>query len=95
MPKLYEYGPGLLCFTCPGCKFDHPFHVAPQRRAPGSPLWEWNGSMDKPTFTPSLMCNRGTEQQCHCYVTDGKIQFLNDSHHELAGQTVELPEWGE
>lgn len=27
---------------------------------------------------------------CHSYVTDGNIQFLNDSTHELAGQTVPL-----
>ena len=31
--------------------------------------------------------------RCHSYVTDGQIQFLPDSTHELAGQTVELPEW--
>lgn len=29
---------------------------------------------------------------CHSFVTDGKIQFLTDSTHALAGQTVELPE---
>lgn len=29
---------------------------------------------------------------CHSFVKDGKIQFLNDSTHALAGQTVELPE---
>lgn len=28
--------------------------------------------------------------RCHSYVTDGKIKFLNDSTHELKGQTVEL-----
>jgi hypothetical protein len=33
------------------------------------------------------------ETICHSYVTDGKIQFLNDCTHELAGQTVDLPEW--
>jgi hypothetical protein len=27
---------------------------------------------------------------CHSFVTDGKIQFLSDCTHELAGQTVEL-----
>lgn len=32
---------------------------------------------------------------CHCYVTDGRIQFLSDSTHALAGQTVEMPEWPE
>lgn len=30
---------------------------------------------------------------CHSFVTDGKIQFLTDSTHELAGQTVDLPEF--
>lgn len=32
-------------------------------------------------------------QNCHSFVTDGKIQFLGDSTHELKGQTVELPDW--
>jgi hypothetical protein len=30
---------------------------------------------------------------CHSFVTDGKIQFLDDSTHKLAGQTVEIPDW--
>lgn len=29
---------------------------------------------------------------CHSFITDGKIQFLDDCTHELAGQTVELPD---
>ena len=28
--------------------------------------------------------------RCHSFVTDGKIQFLSDCTHELAGQTVPL-----
>lgn len=28
--------------------------------------------------------------QCHSFVTDGKIQFLDDCTHELTGQTVEM-----
>jgi hypothetical protein len=31
--------------------------------------------------------------RCHSYVTNGMIQFLSDCTHELAGQTVELPEF--
>lgn len=30
---------------------------------------------------------------CHSFVTDGNIQFLSDCTHQLAGQTVPLPEW--
>ena len=29
---------------------------------------------------------------CHSFVADGRLQFLSDSTHVLAGQTVDLPE---
>lgn len=29
---------------------------------------------------------------CHSFVTDGRIQFLGDCTHALAGQTVDLPD---
>lgn len=32
-------------------------------------------------------------QVCHSFVTDGRIQFLGDCTHALAGQTVDLPDW--
>ena len=28
---------------------------------------------------------------CHSFVTDGRIQFLGDCTHALAGQTVDIP----
>ena len=31
--------------------------------------------------------------KCHSFVTDGMIQFLNDTTHELSGKTVPLGEW--
>lgn len=33
----------------------------------------------------------GRDEVCHSFVTDGRIQFLGDCTHKLAGQTVELP----
>ena len=30
---------------------------------------------------------------CHSFVTDGRVQFLGDCTHELANQTVDIPEW--
>lgn len=30
---------------------------------------------------------------CHSFVTNGRIQFLGDCTHRLAGQTVDLPPW--
>lgn len=78
-------GQGLYFFHCPGCQCAHGFHV---------PHWTWNGLFDRPTFTPSLLCNRDIpESRCHSFVEDGKIRFLSDCWHSLAGQTVEIPDW--
>ena len=77
-------------FYCPGCKSSHVFDLR----------WTFNGSLEKPNFTPSLLVN-GTEPRhptlprCHSFVTDGMIQFLGDCEHELAGQTVEIPDWND
>jgi hypothetical protein len=30
--------------------------------------------------------------RCHLFITDGKIQYLSDCTHELAGQTIEMQE---
>jgi len=30
---------------------------------------------------------------CHSFVKDGRIQFLPDCTHALAGKTVDLPDW--
>ena len=35
----------------------------------------------------------GDDTVCHSFVTDGRIQFLDDCTHALAGQTVDLPPW--
>ena len=31
------------------------------------------------------------ESVCHSFIREGRIQFLNDCTHELAGMTVEIP----
>jgi hypothetical protein len=80
----------LYVFHCPGCGYGHAFEVGAQ----GGAGWTWNGSFDKPTFTPSLLCNPDSPpHRCHSFVTDGRIQFLGDCWHTLAGQTVDIPDW--
>lgn len=57
--------------------------------------WEWNGDVDKPTLSPSILTRAGSEQHpivCHSYVRNGMIEFLNDCTHSYAGKTVELLE---
>ena len=52
--------------------------------------WLWNGSIDKPTIKPSILTNFGDGKICHSYVTDGMVEFLPDSTHELSGKTVDM-----
>lgn len=33
------------------------------------------------------------DKVCHSFVVDGRMQFLSDCTHALAGQTVPIPEW--
>ena len=88
------FGSGFS-FYCPGCKCAHTLPVA----GGYTERWGFNGDTVKPTFTPSVLVFHEKDGQrvteCHSFVTDGRIQFLNDSAHELAGQTVDLPLWPE
>lgn len=110
-------GVRTMMFECPGCDMMHQVNVS----GPGRPMWSWNGSMERPTFSPSVlvtydhMSEAGRARSkdfyeqhgryptheenpydvhdvCHSFVTDGRIQFLGDCTHKLAGQTVDLPE---
>lgn len=51
--------------------------------------WTWNGSIEAPTLKPSVL-TRNNEFRCHSWITEGKVQFLNDSEHDFAGKIVDL-----
>lgn len=94
-PKGKMMGP-LFLFHCPGCKYNHSFRVKTGKDVESGrdlPVWQWNGDMIRPTFSPSLLVNSGDKSQCHSFVEDGRIRYLSDSRHELAGKTVDLPDW--
>ncbi len=91
-PSRLEY-----LFTCPGCNRIHTFITEWKPLADRKePIWSFNGDVDNPTFSPSLLYNKGRLNPespiCHSYVTNGKIEFLSDSTHHLAGKTVALPD---
>ena len=73
-------------FWCPGCAEGHRFIV----EAPKEPRWSFNGDLQRPTVSPSLLI-RGVNQ-CHLFIKEGKLQFLSDCTHRLANQTLEMPE---
>ena len=80
-------GNQAYCFFCPGCKCGHVFTC-------GKDLWQFNGNLEKPTFTPSLFCNKNDPKTwCHSNVIDGFILFSAECFHELKNQKVELPDW--
>ena len=91
-----------LAFHCPGCEVEHVCSVTSKSRT----NWGWNGNLDRPTLTPSVLVRTGRAvdpsfvpepgdppEVCHSFVTDGRIQFLGDCTHALAGKTVDLPDW--
>lgn len=114
--KLVTDGEGKpygVRINCPGCG-DH--HVLPTTAGHGA-RWTWNGDLERPTFSPSLLvtsghyakgretpdpagcyCNADEDfgpwacYRCHSFIRDGRIQFLSDCTHAMAGQTVDLPE---
>lgn len=70
-------------------------------RREGTLYWTWNGSTEAPTLRPSILTrwqagdgsgNPGPDIVCHSWVTGGMVEFLSDSTHSLAGQTVVLAE---
>lgn len=79
---------------CPGCNDSH---VIPTSTVLGDKAWGFNGDVERPTFTPSVLNTWKNEAEglsfcCHYVITAGSIQFCGDCTHALAGQTVPLPE---
>ncbi|BAO88931.1 DUF6527 family protein [Caballeronia cordobensis] len=90
--QLHGDGTRSMLFECPGCKFLHVVYVG----GPNRPTWSFNGYVDKPTVSPSVLVSweqDGKPKVCHSFIKDGRIEFLSDCTHDLAGQTVEIPEW--
>jgi len=99
MSKLVHLGHDakgtLYAFHCPGCECSHQVRVPPDvTNTESHPCWSWNGSMESPTFNPSILVyGSGDIPRCHSFVRDGRIQYLDDCTHGFKGQTIDLPEW--
>lgn len=96
-PILRSLQGGLVAFWCPGCDQAHAFGVEP----PAKLIWSWDRNVEAPTFNPSLLIQSFNhagptpvlESVCHSFVRQGRIEFLSDCTHALAGQTVPIPPW--
>ena len=82
---------GIYAFWCEGCQCSHFIAVADNDQ--NFPVWSFNGDMEKPTVSPSILVkstDNGVPTVCHSFIRNGKIQYLSDCTHKLAGQTVDL-----
>lgn len=90
--KLQSNGGGALYLHwCPACGEGHTYRV----KGTIGPQWSFNGDIDKPSFTPSMLRYQFAENgvrstKCHYFVTDGTIQYCADCPHAFAGRTVPL-----
>ena len=83
-----------IAFWCPGCGESHAVCTSGDHAK--GPVWQWNGDIDAPTLSPSILVRhrfRDRGEICHSFVRDGKIEFLDDSTHSMSGQAVPLPDW--
>lgn len=99
---------GSIFFRCPACERVHGLRVTTggddwtyngNAEAPTfSPSLSVRYSHWVPPATPENP-KPGPQTQvhsvCHSYVRDGRIEYLGDCTHAMAGQTVDIPEWSD
>ena len=86
-------------FWCPGCKTNHRYVIKLPTGETG-PCWTFDGNLEAPTFSPSLLCNRNATPEdvklgvhrCHLFLRKGMVEYLSDCTHELAGKTIPVQE---
>jgi uncharacterized protein YlaI len=97
-PLLGEQPNGCILFMCPACDHVHSLPIEGRYTGPHD-KWTWNGNVDKPTFAPSVRAwydrpahdgRPARTYVCHSFVREGRIEYLSDCTHRLAGQTVDL-----
>lgn len=104
--KVYQPVPGRIMFRCPGCDTNHEIAVDGSRgwtwngngdcpTISPSILAKGTRRLTDDEYA-RVMAGERIEPQaitCHSFIVDGRWQFLGDCTHDLAGQTVEIPDW--
>lgn len=99
-------GHDLAQIFCPGCQMLHELRIAPDPKPWGfngdyqkptfTPSLLVRGTIPITDEEHKVLMGGGTITPrpfvCHSFIKDGQIQYLTDSTHSLAGQTVDLPE---
>ena len=92
MPKIkvHPNDPTMYMFWDVALDRPNAFYVRDQH-----PSWNWNEDYECPTVSPSIRLIHTGNQVDHLFIHDGKIQYLNDCTHELAGKTVNMVDFPE
>ena len=97
--EVHWYGGGevaQLSALCPACGFEHSFRVdlVGHGKYSKDVLWKFNGNYENPTFSPSMLANKGKVDKympvCHSFLKNGVFEFLGDCDHEMAGLHVPM-----
>ena len=106
--KLRSAEGGRLMFWCPGCDGAHQVGVGDGHGPRWDYNGNADAPTFTPSILvrgtqpltdeehAAIMAGKPFEPKplvCHSFVTDGLIQFLGDCTHNLAGQTVDLPDF--
>lgn len=94
--KYYE---GQIFHYCPGCNECH--GIAVEKPFSNGAQWQFDGNLEKPTFTPSINIRigpfpddhpryPGKIKVCHYFLKEGRLQYLDDCTHDYKGQTIDL-----
>lgn len=80
----------MLMFECPGCGMSHGPWIGP-KRVEADPRWQWNGSLELPVISPSLlvrwdsMSAGGRARNASFYIEHGRYmtgdELPYDQHH--------------
>ena len=86
-----------LAALCPACGFEHVFGVDLEEHGKwgdDSPIWEFDGNYESPTFSPSMLSNKDRADKhhplCHSYLQKGTWRFLDDCTHDMPGSYVPM-----
>jgi hypothetical protein len=76
--KAYQ-AKDCVVFYCTAC---NSFHSVDN-------TWKYNGDSVEPTIDPSVIVRDG-DKKCHSFINKGRIYYMRDCTHWLAGITLDL-----
>ena len=86
--KVHPTDPTMFMFWDIGLGQPSAFYIRGDRG------WQWNGDFEKPTVTPSILIKIGNTVS-HLFIRDGKIRYMLDCTHPMAGVTVDMVDFPE